>query len=135
MLSLCPTAPLATRSSARATHSFEPVHTRSLPTIALYTSSFYAAWAVRNYLSGNTRERGMVTFGTLAAGAALCNHGHPLWGARVAGGALAECQARARLAQDGGLGTCVQGAPRLAHADDGLFRVGVCHRRLVLCRE
>ena len=35
-------------------------------------------------MSGNTRERGMVTFGTLAAGAALCNHGHPLWGARVA---------------------------------------------------
>jgi len=84
VLSLCPTASLATRSSARSSHSFEPVHARSLPTIALYTSSFYAAWAVRNYLSGNTRERGMVTFGTLAAGAALCNHGHPLWGARVA---------------------------------------------------
>jgi hypothetical protein len=38
---------------------------------ALVISIFYAVWAVRNYLTGNVRERGMFTFGVTAMGAAL----------------------------------------------------------------
>jgi hypothetical protein len=35
---------------------------------------FYAAWALRNRLTGNKKEKGQYTYGTVVAGAALGSH-------------------------------------------------------------